>query len=143
MKRTLLLLLLLFVLIAACKKSKERVIPATPVDTLTLLTAHRWYVDYIWNDGNNNGLVDTPLGEIKPGTLNYTAYTFLRNGGFIDSIPNKILYGTWYFKGATKDSVYITIDTIGNYLHSIQSISGTNMVTKRWGSLERWYFVKF
>lgn len=143
MKLKILLSLSLFILVVACKKQSAHVTPSPTVDTLALLTAHKWYVDYIWNDANNNGLVDTTSGEIKPGALSFKVYRFARNGDFSDSTGGKVLYGTWHFKGATQDSIYITVDTIANYYHSIQSISETNMQTKRWGSLERWYFVKF
>ncbi len=137
------LLIVLVAVMPSCKKKQVTTATVPYADTLTLLSKHKWYVDHIWADYNNNGIADSALSELIPGTTLFRVYTFARKGDFSDSTPGKVLYGTWYFKGATKDSVYITIDTIGNYLHSILSISEDAMVTKKWGSLERWYFTKF
>ncbi len=137
------LLIVLAAVMPSCKKKQVATATVPYADTLTLLSKHKWYVDHIWADYNNNGIADSALSELIPGTTLFRVYTFARKGDFSDSTPGKVLYGTWHFKGATKDSVYITIDTIGNYLHSILSISEDAMVTKKWGSLERWYFTKF
>lgn len=138
-------ILLVLSISPACKKKKSDSPASTGpyVDTTALLTAHKWLLNYVWADNNDNGIKDTSASEIIPGTSRYTVYKFNSGGTISDSTPTGVIPGTWYFKGVTKDSVYINLNNISFSLLSILSINDSTMSAKLWGTAEYWYFVKF
>ena len=60
-----------------------------------------------------------------------------------DSGTAGVTPGTWYFKGVTRDSVYINLNNISFSLLSILNITDSTMSGKLWGTAEYWYFVKY
>ncbi len=142
---TALIVLLVLNILPACKKKNSNPPASTGpyTDTTALLTAHKWRLDYIWSDNNDNGIQDISPSEIIPGISRYTVYNFNAAGTMSDSGTAGVTPGTWYFKGVTRDSVYINLNNISFSLLSILNITDSTMSGKLWGTAEYWYFVKY
>lgn len=143
-RNNLLLICLLTVFLTSmvsCSKTKTPVISVPYVDTMGLLTAHKWTLEKFWFDMNNNGRIDS--GETVYGLDFVHVYSFSAEGALRDSTVAYLnRTGTWTFKDNTKTAFYCNWNATTIDLYYIINISGTALLTKRYGTNESWYFVK-
>ena len=141
-RTNMLIAFILPLLLQSCSKGTayKAIIPYA--DTTGMLTGSHWAVAHFWYDMNNNGHIDS--GEVINGFDFLTVYSFSASGALRDSTaPYLSRTGTWSYSGGYKNAILCRWNATTSDLHYIISITDTTLTTKRWGTNETWYFVKY